>query len=355
MAFHVLQRPKNRPPQQIREAKCRREDMQKYRFGKEFVQELSKPAKSSAYEGQARPSSLELQQYAAASGAPLTEEQYMRQRTANNGPAPGGAQAVPQYQPPPPYQPHPSPPPYTPKDYAGYQPEYAAQSPAGTPTRRSAVNRGPSSVGGVRPTEAPPMPPGVQQAKYDSSPMGNRSGSASRESLPPPPLPPPLLPGEQPQPPMNRATPVGMSPIHATAIHQGSPVRHTPSPQHLRNATPDSMELPLPSPPPLPSDGMPNSMPAMPPLPPQAGVPLPPPLPPPNMGAVPETSKLPNGNVLQGQINAVTLVPPPADDVSISSNMSSTTVSSNSTMNAVNNDRPAATIGCDLLNAIRDG
>ena len=348
MAFHILQRPKNRPPQQIREAKCRREDMQKYRFGKEFVQELSKPTKSSPYEGQSRPSSLELKQYAAVTGTHLTEEQYLHQRTANNGPAPGGAQAVPQYQPPPPYQPHPSPPPYTPKDYAGYQPEYSAQSPAGTPTRRSAVNRGPSSVGGIRPTEAPPMPPGVQQAKYDS-PMGNRSGSASRESLPPPPLPPPLLPGEQPA--MNRANPAGMSPIHVNTMHQGSPVRHTPSPQHLRNATPDSMELPLPSPPPLPSDGMP----AMPPLPPQAGVPLPPPLPPPNMGAMPETNKLPNGNVLQGQINAVTLVPPPADDVSISSNVSSTTVSSNSTMNAVNNDRPAATIGCDLLNAIRDG
>lgn len=361
---HVLQRPKNRPPQQIREAKSRRDDMQKFRLGKEFVQELSKPTKSSPYEGQARPSSLELNQYAATDGACLTEEQYMRQRTcASNGPTASGAQAVPQYQPPPPYDHHPSPPPYTPKDYssANFQQEYAPQtrSPVGTPTRRSAVNRGPSSVGGIRPTEAPPMPPGVQQAKFDS-PMGSRSGSASRESLPPPPLPPPLLPGEHPM--MGRVNTAGMSPIHVNTIQQqGSPVRHTPSPQQLRNATPDSGDLPLPSPPPLPSDTMPNNMQAMP-LPPllpgtaapgnNIGVPLPPPLPPP---AMPDASKpMPNGNVLLGQLNAVTLAPP-ADNVSISSNMSSTTMSSNSTVNAVNHEKPAATIGCDLLNAIRDG
>ena len=287
----------------------------------------------------------------------------MRQRTSN-GPAMG---AVPQYQPPPPYEHHPSPPPYTPS--ANLHHEYGAaqaRSPAGTPTRRSAVNRGPSSVGGIRPTEAPPMPPGVQQAKLDS-PMGSRSGSASRESLPPPPLPPPLLPGELPT--MGRIT----SPIHVNAIHQhDSPVRHTPSPQQLlRDATPD--DLPLPSPPLPPSDGGTQSMPLPPlqdvytsasntrvPLPPplqdvytsasNTRVPLPPPLPPPVMSIPPDISRLPNGNAFQGQMLA-----PPADAVSISSNVSSTTVSSNSTVNVANNDKPAATIGCDLLNAIKDG
>ena len=266
----------------------------------------------------------------------------MRQQRTSNGPTMG---AVPQYQPPPPYEHHPSPPPYTPG--VNLQAEYGAaqtRSPVGTPTRRSAVNRGPSSVGGIRPTEAPPMPPGLMQAKLDS-PMGSRSGSASRESLPPPPLPPPLE-----LPPMGRVN----SPIHAIQQHD-SPVRQTPSPQQLlRNATPD--DLPLPSPPLPPADGGGGAQ-SMP-LPPlqdvyntsNVRVPLPPPLPPPVMSIPPDISRLPNGNAFQGHTLA-----PPADAVSISSNVSSTTVSSNSTVNVANSDKPAATIGCDLLNAIKDG
>ena len=330
----LSQRPKNRPPQHIREAKSRRDEMQKYRLGKEFVQELSRGTE----EGRtaSRPNSLELAggRRPDADGYPTMAQQGYEMY--NKDGAPGEVEGAPQYQPPPPYNSHPSP---AGGDYHSKH-EVNRQS---TPVKRAPVSRGPSVVNSPRPTQPPPAPPGGYNSKLPDSLVNSRSWGASRESLPPPPPPPPELGGGGAQHAAGVASP---PPPGLPAAGSTSSV-DLPPPPYLPSSPPPAPPAPpvyVPSP---PRDALPQ--PAPPPPPP------PPPLPPPTMNG--DAAKM-NGQVMNGGVR------PAPDSVSLASNASSSnTASSSSTAvppvpppaTAADDKGPVRDNRCDLLYAIRDG
>ena len=263
-----------RAPQQIREAKSRRDDYEKLKKGKEFAPEIHRSPTNQSYSSEqqgnnvSRPSSLEIsnQQHHAAQHA-YNNAQERGRNSQHNGPQ---VPAYTQQQQPPP-------------EYAQYD---SNTLPQGSPYKSSPSRQ---MVSTNRPLQPPPAPPPHQPIR--SIQDIDSAHSASRESLPPPP-PPPVTGTNTP--------PTRDSPHKLRE-------QNTPSPQlssAVAGSNASSMDLPPPPPPPplpnntpptvAPTPDTPTSMPPPPPTPPPidqqqptGAPPPPPPPPPPPVGGAP--------------------------------------------------------------------
>ncbi len=229
-------------PQKVREVRTRKAEFEQMKMGKEFMPEVQKHEE--AEQKTSRPNSLELnEQFMGQHGYP--GQQYTGQFPNQGQPHPQGHPGAP---PPGPPGHHPqaqqqgqyaysngpvsraSMAQYAAQQGQGYpnqqhmqynhHGEYpghyagdlqnnmaAAESPQQSPSKQRGMPR--SGSGNVnspmRPSQPPPAPPPGAMMNNKDSPMGSRSGSASRDSLPPPPPPPPSEQGGQIQ--LGRATP----------------------------------------------------------------------------------------------------------------------------------------------------